>query len=219
MPGLQLSGPRVPVCCLRVQRPAPSFSFSRPKIQLSYNASSLFGLRLASPCTSLTLPVTSRPGLLIVAKAPLPGRTSIAQKQKRKRINKNGKLERYKMHVRSGDVVVVITGKDKGKVSTVEKVNTTEGMIIVKDVNMSTRYMKPQNKDEKGQIIQKEAYIHSSNVMHWSSTEQVRSRIGRKIVDGKKVRYLKKTGEIVPEPPYERKAKKSEKKDDQSSSE
>jgi Ribosomal proteins 50S L24/mitochondrial 39S L24 len=45
--------------------------------------------------------------------------------------------------------------------------------------------------------VREEAYIHASNVMHWSEERQVRSRVGHKWINGRKVRYLKKTGEIV----------------------
>ena len=69
--------------------------------------------------------------------------------------------------------------------------------MLIDGVNVSTRHMGPQQDGETGERIQKEAPINVSNVMHWSETEQTRSRIGRKMVDGKKVRFLKKTGEVL----------------------
>ena len=104
---------------------------------------------------------------------------------------------RKPMHVKTGDRVVVVAGDDRGKVGTIAKVFTKTRQVLIDGVNVSTRHMGPQQDGETGERIQKEAPINVSNVMHWSETEQTRSRIGRKMVDGKKVRFLKKTGEVL----------------------
>lgn len=111
-------------------------------------------------------------------------------------LNKNGKPERVKMHVKSGDLVQVIAGKDKGKVGTITKVNTKTGEVLLEGVNIKTKHMKPQG-EEEGRIAKVEYPIHHSNVQHYSEAKEVRSRVGKKIVDGKKVRYLIKTGEVL----------------------
>jgi large subunit ribosomal protein L24 len=70
--------------------------------------------------------------------------------------------------------------------------------VIVKGANFRTRHMKPRQDGESGQIITEEAPIHSSNVMLYSEKEKVASRVGYTFTeDGRKVRVLKKTGEIV----------------------
>jgi large subunit ribosomal protein L24 len=113
-------------------------------------------------------------------------------------LTKNGKPVKVKMHVKTGDTVVVVAGKDKGKVSEVVKVFTKTGAVVVKDVNIKTKHMKPQMQGETGQIVKSEAPLHHSNVMHYSKTQSVRSRVSRKVNEaGKKVRYLVKTGELI----------------------
>ena len=105
---------------------------------------------------------------------------------------------RYKMHVKKGDTVQVISGRDKGKVGEVLQALPKSSKIIVKDVNIRTKHVKPQQEGESGQIQTFEAPIHSSNVMHYSEKENVASRIGYQVTDdGRKVRVLKKTGEVI----------------------
>lgn len=106
--------------------------------------------------------------------------------------------QRVRMHVKSGDTVQVIAGKDKGKVGEVLQVNPKASQVIVKGANMRTRHLKPRQDGESGQIVTEEAPIHSSNVMLYSEKEKVASRIGYTFTeDGKKVRVLKKTGEVI----------------------
>ena len=93
--------------------------------------------------------------------------------------------------------VVVIAGADKGKVTNVVEVFTKTGEVLCKDVNVKTKHVKPRGEGETGQIIQREFPIHHSNVMHYSEAKSVRSRIGTKEEGGKKVRVLKKTGEVL----------------------
>jgi len=70
--------------------------------------------------------------------------------------------------------------------------------VVVKGVNVRTKHVKPQQEGESGQIVTQEAPIHSSNVMVYSEKQKVASRICYTVnTDGKKVRMLKKTGEII----------------------
>ncbi|MGQ9870933.1 50S ribosomal protein L24 [Leptodesmis sp.] len=107
-------------------------------------------------------------------------------------------VTRYKMHVKTGDTVQVITGKDKGKVGVILKTFPKESRVIVKGVNIQTKHVKPQQEGESGQIVTREAPIHSSNVMLYSEKQKVASRICYTFnADGRKVRMLKKTGEVI----------------------
>ncbi|MBE9137233.1 50S ribosomal protein L24 [Nodosilinea sp. LEGE 07088] len=105
---------------------------------------------------------------------------------------------RYKVHVRKGDTVQVIAGRDRGKVGEVITVIPKTSQVVVEGVNIRTKHVKPQQEGESGQIITQEAPIHSSNVMLYSEKEKVASRVAYTFTeDGQKVRMLKKTGEII----------------------
>jgi large subunit ribosomal protein L24 len=107
-------------------------------------------------------------------------------------------VARHKMHVKKGDTVQVISGKDKGKVGEILLTIPKESKVLVKGVNMRTKHIKPQQEGESGQIVTSEAPIHSSNVMLYSDKQKVASRICYTFnADGRKVRMLKKTGEII----------------------
>ena len=103
-----------------------------------------------------------------------------------------------RMHVKKGDTVQVITGKDKAKVGEVLQVFPKKSTVIVKGVNLKTKHLKPQSEGESGQITVSEYPIHSSNVMLYSTKENVASRVCYTFDEsGRKVRKLKKTGEII----------------------
>ena len=105
---------------------------------------------------------------------------------------------RYKMHVKKGDTVQVISGRDKGKVGKISRIIPKTSQVVVEGVNVRTKHVKPQQEGESGQIITFEAPIHSSNVMLYSDKEKTASRVGYSFAeDGRKVRMLKKTGEII----------------------
>ncbi|HBE18984.1 MAG TPA: 50S ribosomal protein L24 [Cyanobacteria bacterium UBA11149] len=111
---------------------------------------------------------------------------------------KNNPSTNQKMHVRKGDTVQVISGQDKGKVGEILKTLPKKSMVIVKGVNVRTKHVKPQQEGESGQITTFEAPIHSSNVMLYSNKQKIASRICYTFdKDGRKVRMLKKTGEII----------------------
>ena len=97
--------------------------------------------------------------------------------------------------IKKGDSVRVITGKDIGKEGKVLFVNTKKHTVTVEGVNMITKHMKPSAANANGGIVNREAPIHISNVMYLHKGQP--TRIGFKVVDGKKVRYAKKTGDTV----------------------
>ena len=109
-----------------------------------------------------------------------------------------GTKTRHKMHVKKGDTVQVISGKEKGKVGEVLKALPETSQVVVQGVNVRTKHVKPQQEGESGQIQTFEAPIHSSNVMLYSTKQKVASRICYTFnSDGRKVRMLKKTGEVI----------------------
>jgi len=104
----------------------------------------------------------------------------------------------FKMHVKKGDTVQVISGSYKGKVGKILKVFPKTSQVVVEGVNLKTKHLKPQREGERGQIITREFPIHSCKVMLYSEKEKVASRICYTFTpDGKKRRMLKKTGEIL----------------------
>jgi large subunit ribosomal protein L24 len=101
-----------------------------------------------------------------------------------------------KLHVKTGDTVKVIAGNEKGKTGRVVSVNTSTNKVIVEGINMVTKHNKPSAKSPNGGITQKEAYIHSSNVMLVENG--LPTRTGKKInAEGKLQRYSKKSGELI----------------------
>lgn len=101
-----------------------------------------------------------------------------------------------KVHVRKGDTVVVITGKNSGKKGKVLSVIPDKSRVIVEGVNVVKRHSRPTRSLPQGGIIEKEAPIHSSNVMLYCNKCNSTTRVGKKILDdGEKVRVCKKCGE------------------------
>eukprot|EP00210_Caulerpa_lentillifera_P006785 g6484.t1 len=102
------------------------------------------------------------------------------------------------MHVKTGDHVIVIAGSEKGTIGDITKVDRKTGKVWLEGLNMKLRFRAPQSEEEKGSTYKAESPIHHSNVMHYSKEKKVRSRMERKVIDGKKVRVLVKTGEVLP---------------------
>lgn len=103
----------------------------------------------------------------------------------------------HKLKVKKGDKVQVITGKNKGKVGEILKVFPSENRVIVSGVNLAKKHTKPSQTSEGG-ITQKELPIHVSNVSHIDPKTNEITKIGYKTLeDGKKVRFSKKSGEII----------------------
>jgi len=81
---------------------------------------------------------------------------------------------------------------------TITEVMPKKGFVKIEGVNIKTKHLAPRGEGEPGSIKKLEFPFHHSNVQHFSKEKQVRSRIGHKVLeDGKKVRYLIKTGEIL----------------------
>jgi large subunit ribosomal protein L24 len=101
-----------------------------------------------------------------------------------------------KVHVRKKDTVMVISGKDKGKISEVLAVYPKTGKVLVKDVAVVTKHQKPSKQNMQGGISHKEAAINSSKVMLYCTKCKNVTRINSKILeDGTKVRVCKKCAE------------------------
>lgn len=101
------------------------------------------------------------------------------------------------MHVKKGDKVKVIAGKDKGKEGVILRVFPKENRVIVEGVNLVKKHTRPSQDNPQGGIITQEAPIHASNVMPIDPKTGEPTRVGYKFVDGKKVRYAKKSGAIL----------------------
>lgn len=111
---------------------------------------------------------------------------------KKKKITKVAKI-----HIKTGDNVIVLSGDDKGTEGRVLSIDRRNYRAIVEGVNIVTKHKKPVPEQTEGGRIEQEAPIHISNLMLVDASGQA-SRIGRKLNDdGKKVRFSKKTGEII----------------------
>ncbi len=100
------------------------------------------------------------------------------------------------MFVKKGDKVRIIAGKDRGVEAVVLKAIPKANKVIVEGVAIIKKHQKPNNENPQGAIIEKEAAIHVSNVQVLDKNGVV-GRVGYKVVDGKKVRYNKKSGEVL----------------------
>lgn len=101
------------------------------------------------------------------------------------------------MKIRKGDMVKVITGREKGKTGKVLKIYNDKGLLLVEKINTVKRHQKPTQRYRQGGIIEKEAPIHVSNVMFYDEKESKATRLRSKIVDGKKVRVSARSGEVI----------------------
>jgi large subunit ribosomal protein L24 len=99
--------------------------------------------------------------------------------------------------IRKGDRVVVTTGRDRGKKGEVMKIMTEENRALVSGVNMVKRHQR-QTQKLQGGIVSKESSIHLSNLAHADPKDGSPTRIGWKVLnDGRKVRFAKKSGEVI----------------------
>ena len=104
--------------------------------------------------------------------------------------------ERSKMKIKKGDQVVVLTGRDKGKSGSVLRVIPADNRVVVHGVNVGKRHTRP-GAGQTGGIVEKELSIHASNVAHLDPKENKPTRVGYKDIDGRKVRFAKRSGEII----------------------
>ena len=106
------------------------------------------------------------------------------------------KRQRTKLHIRRGDTVMVMAGDDKGKTGEVVQVFPDKMRAIVEGVNIVKKHVKATQTEEGG-ITEMPASIHISNLAVVDPKTGEATRIGRKNVDGKNVRYSKKSGNII----------------------
>lgn len=102
--------------------------------------------------------------------------------------------------IKKNDKVIVLTGKEQGKIGAVLKVDPEKGRAIVEKVNMVKRHTKAGRSVSQGGIVEKEASIHISNIMLICNKCAEPTRVGRRILeDGSKTRFCKKCGEELSE--------------------
>ncbi|MCQ2189200.1 MAG: 50S ribosomal protein L24 [Paludibacteraceae bacterium] len=102
-----------------------------------------------------------------------------------------------KLHIKKGDLVYVLAGKDKGKTGKVLSVLVAANRAVVEGVNVVSKNVKPSAKNPQGGIVKMEAPIHVSNLNLVDPKSGKPTRIAIKVVDGKKVRVAKKSGEEI----------------------
>lgn len=99
-------------------------------------------------------------------------------------------------HVKIGDKVKVISGNQKGFIGVIASLVTKKSVVILDGIIPRVKFVKnPQGEDAKK--IEVQVPIHTSNVMLWDKEANLASKIGYKVVNEKKVRYFKKSGNIV----------------------
>lgn len=102
-----------------------------------------------------------------------------------------------KLHVKKGDTVVVLSGKDKGKQGKIISAFPKKRQVIVEDVNKVKRHTKPGLKAPQGGILQKEMPLDVCKVQVICPACNKPTRIAHKIVDGKNARVCKHCGEVI----------------------
>ena len=101
-----------------------------------------------------------------------------------------------KLKIKTGDTVRVIAGDNKGSEGKIIKVLLDKNKAIVEGVNMVKKHMKPSAQSPQGGIVEKEALIQISNLSLLTSKGET-TRVGYKTEDGKKVRFSKKSNEVI----------------------
>lgn len=106
--------------------------------------------------------------------------------------------KKNKIHVKNGDTVKIISGKYKGHIGEITKILYKKSQVIIKNLNLKTKHIKPNQKEESGKIITIESPIHSSNVMLYSNRSKICSRYNTVYNENlNKYRQLKKTQEFI----------------------
>src|SRR2546423_9556004 len=109
------------------------------------------------------------------------------------------------MQVRSGDTVLVIAGRERGKTGQISRVLVRDERVVVGGVNLVKRHLKPRPGVVQSGIVEKEAPLHASNVMVLCPSCNRPTRIRRQFtgegVEARKERVCKRCGEVIPEPP------------------
>jgi large subunit ribosomal protein L24 len=102
--------------------------------------------------------------------------------------------------IRKDDKVIVLAGKERGKIGTILKIDPEKERVIIEKINMVKKHAKPSAQTAQGGIIEKEAPLTISNVMIVCNKCTEPTRIGRRLLeDGSKIRFCKKCGEPMDE--------------------
>lgn len=101
------------------------------------------------------------------------------------------------MLIKKGDKVIVITGADKGKTGVVQRAYPKLEKVVVEGINVKKKHRKPTQQNPEGSIVDVYAPVHVSNLALIDPKTKKATRVGIKEVKGKKVRYAKKSGEII----------------------
>lgn len=102
-----------------------------------------------------------------------------------------------RLKIKTGDTVLVLTGKDRGKKGKITQVLPAEQRVVVEGVNMMTKNVRARQSGEKGQSIKYNGPIHISNVMFVDPKSGHPTRLGHTTIDGKKVRRSIRTKETL----------------------
>lgn len=102
-----------------------------------------------------------------------------------------------KMKLKKGDTVVVVSGKDKGKQGTVLQVMPLDGKVVIDGIGLVKRHLRARVAGQGSGIVERPRPIDASNVMLIDPKEGKPTRVGRKLVDGKLVRFAKKSGNTL----------------------
>jgi large subunit ribosomal protein L24 len=100
--------------------------------------------------------------------------------------------------VKTGDEVIVISGKDRGRRGKILSVDPTRGRVVVEGINMIKRHQRPRQTgttaQQTGGVIEREGSVHASNVMPIDPKDGKPTRVGTVLVDGKRLRVAKRSG-------------------------
>ncbi len=99
--------------------------------------------------------------------------------------------------IKKNDSVMIIAGKERGKVGKVIRVQPEQERAVVERLNMVKRHVKPRGPQDSGGILEKEAPIHLSNLMLVDPQDGRPTRVGFKVVDGRKMRVSRRTGNVL----------------------
>ncbi len=102
-----------------------------------------------------------------------------------------------KLKIKTGDTVRIIAGDHKGTEGKIVRVDREKNKAIVEGANMVSKHEKPSAQNPQGGIVKKEAPIHISNLALIDSKSGETTRVGFEMRDGKKVRFSKKSNEII----------------------
>ena len=111
------------------------------------------------------------------------------------------------LHIKKGDNVLVIAGKDKNKTGNIISANPTDNTVVVAGVNMISKHQKPRKAGEKGGIMKREGKIDASNVQIICPVCGKATRVAHKLDGDKKIRTCKKCGESLDSKPAKKETK------------